>query len=162
MKKYKICGVLLCITLAFCLYATPFTNAATPEEEVLQVVSNWVKAFNTNDFNLMSSLHWNSPMLTKFGPGKSETFLFQGEAILANWKSAFVDPVGTYANSLHHPQVTILGDNVAIITLYNSQTVTDPRTKAQTVGLYRGTFVVQKINGKWLIVHEHASVLPEE
>jgi len=162
MRKQIIYGFLVSFTLALCISLTPSANAASTDDEVLQVMNNWFKAFNANDYNLMSSLHWNSPKLSKFGPSKSETFLVQGDSILSNWKLAFADPVGTYANSLHHPQVTMLDDNVAVVTLYNSQTITDPATKKQTVGLYRGTFIVQKINGKWLIVHEHASVVPNE
>jgi len=148
--------------LVLCIYVAPAANAASAEEEVMQVMNNWFKAFNTNDYQLMASLWWNSPKLTKFGPDKAGTFLLQGEPVITDWKFLPADPVGTYANSLRHPLVTILDDNVAIITLYNSQTYTDPKTKAQTVALARGTFVVQKINGKWLIVHEHASKLPTE
>lgn len=50
----------------------------------------------------------------------------------------------------------------AIVTHYNTSIYTDPTTKEQSVSQVRGTFVIQKINGKWLIVHEHSSMLPTE
>jgi hypothetical protein len=161
MRTKTLVGLLSCMAFVLCLYVTPSANAASAEEEVMQVMNNWIKAFNTNDTELMSSLHWISPSLSKFGPGKGAAFLTQGESI-ADWKSTFALPVGTFMNSLHNPQVTMLSDNIAIITMYNNQTYTDQTTKVQTVGLYRGTFVVQKIGGKWLIVHEHSSALPIE
>jgi len=161
MSSKSILGLLICFALAFSLSFAQPSNAASVEEEVLQVINNWIKAFNTNDTKLMSSLHWISPSLSKFGPDKGTAFLTQGESV-ADWKSTFALPVGTFMNSLHNPQVTMLSDNIAIITMYNNQTYTDSTTKVQTVGLYRGSFVVQKIGGKWLIVHEHSSALPVE
>jgi ketosteroid isomerase-like protein len=56
----------------------------------------------------------------------------------------------------------MLGDDVAIITSYNVATGNPPAVKEQTTYLVRGTFVVQKIGGKWLIVYEHSSMMPEE
>lgn len=161
MRTKTFAGLLMCIALVFSLSFAQPANAASAEEGVLQVMNNWIKAFNTNDTKLMASLHWISPSLSKFGPDKGSAFLTQGESV-ADWESTFELPVGTFMNSSHNTQVTMLSDNIAIIAMYNNQTYTDPTTKEQTVGLYRGTFVVQKIGGKWLIVHEHSSVLPTE
>jgi hypothetical protein len=161
MRTRTLVGLLFCIVLAFCLYAAPSANAASAEEEVLQVMTNWFKAFNTNNTDLMTSLYWNSPKTTGFGPSSDSPFLTQGWDLNAEgWKSGFKAPIGTYVNSPSHVQATILSDNVAIITGYNTQTYTDPTTKAQTVCQVRGTFVVQKIGEKWVIVHEHSSMLP--
>ena len=161
MIKKTIYGLLLCAALAFCLYATPSANAASAEEEVLQVMTNWFKAYNTNNADLMASLYWNSPKLTAFCPDLSSAFLIQGwELNAAGWKPIEKDPIGTYVNKPSHIQVTMLTENVAIITGYNTETYTEPTTKAQSIYHVRGTFVVQKIDGKWLIVHEHSSVLP--
>jgi uncharacterized protein (TIGR02246 family) len=161
MKTKTLFGLLSCIILAFCLFVTPSASAATPEEEVLQVMTNWFKAYNTNNADLVASLYWNSPNLTAFCPEPSSAFLIQGwELNAAGWKPIAKDPIGTYVNRPSHIQVTMLTDNVAIITGYNTLTYTAPTTKAQTVYQVRGTFVVQKIDGKWLIVHEHSSILP--
>jgi len=162
MKTIAMIGIVIIATLAFCI-ATSQPVMASDEDEVLQVMDNWYKAFNTSDYELMASLHFNSPNLTKFGPWKEGLFLMEGwEGIGADWKSGLDVPPGTYVNTMHHPQVTMLGNNAAIITCYNVQTYSDPTTKEQSVGQARGTFVVQKINGKWLIVHEHSSLLPTE
>jgi uncharacterized protein (TIGR02246 family) len=161
MKKQIIYGMLLFITSAFFLCFTTSASAASAEEEVLQVMTKWFNAYNTNNADLMASLYWNSPKLTAFCPDPSSAFLIQGWELNAkSWKSIAKDPIGTYVNRPSHIQVTMLIDNVAIITGYNTETDTDPTAKAQTVYQIRGTFVVQKIGGKWVIVHEHSSVFP--
>jgi uncharacterized protein (TIGR02246 family) len=161
MRKQIIYAMLLFITLAFCLDLPNHATAASPEEEVLQVMTNWFKAYNTNNAELMASLYWNSPKLTAFCPDPSSAFLIQGWELNAEgWKLIAKDPIGTYVNTPSHIQATMLSDNVAIITGYNTETYTDPNTKAQTIYHVRGTFVVQKIGGKWVIVHEHSSVFP--
>jgi uncharacterized protein (TIGR02246 family) len=162
--KTKIVFDLLCIViLALCLYVTPSANAMSAEEEVLQVVTNWTKAMNTADFELWSSLFWNSPKTSSFAPPKSAAFLIQGyEAILKNIKFQFECPEGTMKSSHHNPQVTMLKDDVAVVTLYRILTLNPPVVKEQITLQERQTLVVQKIEGKWLIVHDHGSVLPTE
>ena len=166
MRKQTFCGLLLCVALAFCLAITPSANAASVEEEALQVAANFSKAFSTSDFELMSSLHWHSPKLTKFTPSKSGAFLIQGwEAVAEDWKQEVFNssyPKGTFEMSNHNPQVTMLGDNIAVITLYQITTSNPPVTTEQTVEQHRQTLIVQKIGEKWLIVHEHVSMLPIE
>jgi uncharacterized protein (TIGR02246 family) len=162
-KMKRHITLLFSLVLVFCLLVAPSAMAASAEDEVLQVMTNWFKAFNTNNFELMSSLWWHSPKTTQFAPGKDGAFLTEGwDALAESLKSTYKQPVGSYQNSMHHPQVMMLGDNVAIITSYNIAITNPPVVKEQTVALVRGTFVVQKINGKWLIVHEHSSVVPVE
>jgi uncharacterized protein (TIGR02246 family) len=157
MKRHTV--LLFSLLLVFCLSLAPSAMAASAEEEVLQVMTNWFKAFNTGDFALMSSLWWHSPKTSQFAP--ANPFLNQGWDVIAEGEeSTSKQPAGTYVNSMHHPQVTMLGDNVAIITSYNTAITNPPAVKEQTIEQVRGTFVVQKIGGKWLIVHEHSSLLP--
>jgi hypothetical protein len=163
MRTRTFVGLLSCIALVLCLYVTPAANAATTEEEVLQVETNWTKAMNTSDFELWSSLWWNSPKTTNFGPPNSMAFLIQGyEAILNEMKSIFEYPKGTFNRSHHNPQITMLSDNIAVITAYEILTLNPPMVKEQSILQTRQTLVVQKIGGKWLIVHGHGSYLPTE
>jgi hypothetical protein len=161
MKAYKILTWLFCIALVFCLYATSPVNAASPEEEALQVITNFAKAMNTNDSVLMSSLWWNSPKTSTFGPPKALGFLTQGyESIMMWFNDMNKSPVGSYVRSFQNPQATMLNDNVAVISAYSIFIQNPPVVKEQTISQERVTFVVQKIGGKWLIVHGHASELP--
>jgi len=163
MRTKTFVGLLSCIALVLCLYGTPAANAASAEEEILQVVTNWTKAMNTSDFELWSSLWWNSPKTTSFGPPNSMAFLTQGyDAITNGMKDMSQQPKGTFNRSHHNPQVTMLTDSIAVITLYEILTLNPPMVKEQNIGQQRQTLVVQKIGGKWLIVHGHGSYLPTE
>jgi len=161
MKIKTIFSLLFCLALAFCFLVTPSESAASDEEEALQVATNFTKAFNTSDFELMASLHWQSPNLSKYTPSKEGAFLTQGwDAIGGEWKTLFKDPAGTYTFSTHNQQAVMLGKDVAVTTQYMIAINTDPKTKEQSVSQFRQTLVLQKIGGKWLIVHEHSSDLP--
>lgn len=162
MKKGVI-GWFFIVSLAISMPLVSISNAASAEEDALQTMSNWFTAFNNGDFDLMSSVWWQSPETTEFGPGVGAAILKEGwQTIGPDWKTSMDMPPGTYKNTMHHPKVTLLGDDVAIITHYNTSVYTDPATQAQSVSLVRGTFVIQKIKGEWLIVHEHSSMLPTE
>lgn len=163
MRKQIIYALLVPFVLAFCLYVAPTATAASDEEEVLQVAENWNKAVNTGDFELMSSLYWNSPKTSSFPPWKEAAFLLQGYEAIMNWiKPTFESLKGTTSRTYHHPQVTLLGDDVAVVTLYEVIISNSPDVEEQTIDQNRQTLVVQKIGGKWLIVHDQGSAFPTE
>jgi uncharacterized protein (TIGR02246 family) len=163
MRKTIIRGSIILSSLVFCFFNIPSVIASSVEDEVLQIETNFVKAHNTNDYDLICSLYWKSPKTSSFVPPQDNPFLIQGSEEIENvWKFLSVIPKGTYSITSHHPQVTMLKDDVAVITSYNNVIYTDPSTKAQTVDHIRHTLVVQKIGGKWLIVHDHGSNLSEK
>ena len=162
MRKKTIYGLLIIVTLVFCLSVAPSATAASAEEEVLQVEINFLKANTTGDFELMSSLYWHSSKTSSFHPSDFP-FLAQGwEESLENiWKSSLSSEGSTTA-SAHNLQAIFIGDDVAILTGYENFISIDAETKDQTINNLRFTRVLQKIDGKWLIVHDHASQLPTE
>jgi uncharacterized protein (TIGR02246 family) len=162
MRTKTTFAFIIIAIMALCLAASQ-PAIASDEDDVLQVATNWAKAFNTGDVDLMTSLFWTAPDATRFGPGNAGAFLTKGGgSIIKFWKSTLASTKGAIAISTHHAQATMIGNNVAVLTLYAVSTYTDPTTKEQSIGHVRGTFIVQKINGKWLIVHEHSSNLPTE
>lgn len=153
MKTITLFGLLSCMALVLCLYVTPSANAASAEEDVLQVITKFSKAITNKDSSLLASLYWQSPKTSYFGPGQDGAFLTQG------WLTG-VPKGADIVFFLSHPQATMLTDNAAVATGYITAVNTDPVTKQQSIAQIRQTLVVQKIGGKWLIVHEHASMFP--
>jgi uncharacterized protein (TIGR02246 family) len=153
--------LMIIVTLVLCLTITLPATAASDEDEALEVVKNFTKAISTSDYELMMSLYWKSSKLTGFGPGYSNLFLTEG---LENTDWAFLkdQPVGSLKFYFRNPKVTMIKDDVAIVTGYHTVVSTDQTTNEESVGHIRQTFVVQKIGGKWLIVHNHASYIPTE
>ena len=161
MRKYTVLMVI--VALVCCFSIVPSAAAASDEEEVIQVVNKFLKAVNNSDYDLMSSLHLHSPMISKYHPGIEGAFIWKGwEAFSAGWESMLADPPGTYILSSHNQQVTLLNKEVAVVTHYMIYRYTNPTSKEREVSQFRGTFVFQKIKGQWLIVHEHTSGFPVE
>lgn len=161
MKRLAV--LCLCVVSVFCLSFASSSMAASDEETVLQVAQNWEKAFNSNDYKAWSSLWWNSPKTTQFGPPKQMAFLSEGyDEIMGLITGVFESPKGTYTSSVHNPRATMLGGDVAVLTCYQTMSINPPAVAVQIVEQHRITFVLQKISGKWLIVHAHGSVLPVE
>lgn len=149
---------MIIVALSLCFSVAPSATAASDKEEVLQLVNNFIKAINTSDYELISSLHWHSPEISKYYPGKEGAFIIQGwDGFAVVWKNMLADPAGTYQLSSHNQQITMLNKEVAVVTHYMIYRYTNPTSKEQEVSQFRGTLVVQKIKGKWLLVHEHTS-----
>jgi len=161
MRKFTVLSV--CIALVFCVSLASYA-IASDEDDVLQVPINWVKAFSNGDFEAFSSLYLHSPNTSEYSPVNGYPFLYQGWDLLeADWKSSFASlPKGALSFTLHHPQATLIGKDAAVTTAYQIAVYTDPETKEQNIGQLRQTLVLQKVNGKWLIVHDHTSELPTE
>lgn len=162
MKKRAMFVLAIITAIAFCL-VTSQPAMASDEEEILEVAENFAKAFNTADLELMLSLHRKSPEISKYTPSANGAFLTQGwEAVEKGWKGTLEQPVGSFVVTLHNPQVTLLEGNVAVMCGYLIMTVNPPAAVEQTTNQMRLTLVVQKDGGRWLIVHEHTSMLPTE
>lgn len=161
MRTSAVFALVIIAALTFCLAITQ-PAIASDEDEIIDLAENFLKSFETGDYDSMSSLWWHSPKTSSFNPSTSGAFLNVGWDAISKCLKDWVElPVGTWSESMHHPQVMMLGDNVAVISLYVAETVNPPAVEEQTIFLIRGTFVVQKINGKWLIVYEHSSMMPE-
>jgi|WetSurMetagenome_2_1015567.scaffolds.fasta_scaffold51653_4 hypothetical protein len=151
MKTKNKLVLILFVSMALCLYFAPAASAASAEEEVLQVATNFVKAMNDNNSELMASLWMQSPKTTYFNPS--------GKFLSVGWVTN--TPGGGEMFSLSHPRVTMLGDDAAIITAYFTIMKLNEATKQLSSEDLKETLVVQKNQGKWLIVHEHSSFLPK-
>ena len=159
----KFCGDTFIFSLALCFSVAPMATAASDEEEVLQVELNFIKAYMAKDFKQISSLYLHSSKTSTFNPG-GQSLLFKGwdESLKERWKGDFASQTNDVEISFLHPQVTMITDDVAVLTGYESVISTNPTTKEATTSHNRLTRVVQRIKGKWLIVHDHVTTFTIE
>jgi ketosteroid isomerase-like protein len=151
MRKKAVYGLSGILVLLFCLYVNPSANAATAEEDVLQVEKNWCKAFKTVDLELISTLYWHSPKTTEYTPNES----YEGwEAVETNIKKYFSLGAGVFDWTYFDTQVVMLTDNVAIVSGYHNMFEKPPGGNPYAL-ILRFTHVLQKIDGKWLIIHNN-------
>lgn len=161
MKKYTI--ILSIIALVCCFSIAASAIAASDEEEIIQVQTDFMKAYSSKDFKAMASLYFHSSKTSTFNPG-NQPLLCEGweESLMDRWKNTMVSETDDVTGYFHHPKVTMIKDDVAIITGYESVTYTNPVTKESTTSHNRVTRVLQKIRGKWLIVHDHVDTFSIE
>jgi uncharacterized protein (TIGR02246 family) len=150
--------VFLVVSVLFVTVAYAGEALSGPEAEVLEVERNWLTAFNTMDFDLMASVYHHGPETVSYSPN-SETPFLGWDAIVDGLKGYFDAPPGTYSWTMDDEQVTMLSGDVAII--HGTHTVVDrPAGGQEMTGKHLFTRIVQKIGGRWLIVHEHESHIP--
>ncbi len=160
MKKLTILSV--CMALLFCLsFTTP--AVASDEDDVMKVATTWYTAITTNNLELLSSLWWHSPKASTFEPG-DVPFLIKGwDNIQRLWNERFSGSTGgTSSSTFLQPEVTMLGKDFAFATIYHVSVSTDQKTNESATSIVRESLFIQRIDGKWLIVHHHASYIPTE
>lgn len=147
MKKIAVLSI--CLMVVFSLSFITSAAAASAEEDALQVLTTFAKAINDNDPDTLSSLWHQGPNTTTFGPW--------GRFLKHEW---LTNPPPGVSFALNYPEVNLLGDNVAVLTCYFTLTTFNEETGDMKTEYLRETLVVQKIQKKWLIVHEHSSYQP--
>jgi len=134
--------------------------AGSIENEILQVVANFDKAFNSNSYELMSSVWWHSSKISRFSPGKPGALLTEDWKLFdPRFKARAQRKWPVTRIGRHNSKVTLLDDDTAIATSYVTLRIAPPNQDPQ-IDYLRTTLVIQKINDKWLIAHMHASRLP--
>jgi hypothetical protein len=113
-----------------------------------KLLNTQVEKWNEGDIDGFMQTYWNSPELTFSGGGKTTR---GWQATMDRYKSRYPDreTMGTLEfDNLEHKS---LGDNAALV-LGSWQLTT---AKGNPHGNF--SLVLQKIEGKWLIIHDHSS-----
>ncbi|MBW1767920.1 MAG: nuclear transport factor 2 family protein [Deltaproteobacteria bacterium] len=135
--------------------------AGSVEDEILKVVANFDKAFNSNNYELISSVWWHSKKISRFRSGPHGAFLEENWKLFdPQFKARAKKPLYIRYIGRHNSKVTLLDDDTAIVTSYLINRRFPPN-QDHRINHLRQTLVFQKIQGKWLIAHMHLSKLPE-
>ena len=138
------------------LFALGFETAfAAPEDEVHARFLEWIATFNSNDAGRLSQLYDQNARL--FATGGSEKPVEGRDAVRAYFTPGF----SRGRNSVtfdHDDAVKVFGD-IGIETGYYHFNVIGADGKPAT-NIARYTFIFQKKDGTWMIVHHHSSRVP--
>jgi uncharacterized protein (TIGR02246 family) len=130
------------------------TAIAGPQEEALQVLEKWTKAFTDSDVDGIVKLY--APDALFLGTG-STTVVTKPEGIRTYFEQAFGRIKSPSANLGDH-SVMVLSDTVVVVT--GLDTITGVRDGTPLSANGRVTFVVAKRGSDWQIVHFHRSAMP--
>ena len=127
--------------------------------EVKATVRQFGQALGTADTELLASLFLQSEKTNSFSA--SQPLRINGwPAVEGSFKGLLSLPPGSVSLVPRQGRIDLLGNDAALWTGHFILNVRPPEESPQSVN-GRFTSVLQKADGKWLIVHMHTSALPE-
>jgi uncharacterized protein (TIGR02246 family) len=129
-------------------------KSASTEHDAMQVIERWKTAFRESDVDTIASLY--APDALFFGTG-SQALVTAPAAIRSYFETALQRNKPRGAELLEH-SVRVVSDDVVIVT--GLDRVSGTKDGSIQYGNGRVTFVLEKRDGSWQIVHFHRSVLP--
>ncbi len=160
----KVIGWAIVLGLASALLSSPMASASTKaEEELMPLFRKYEQAMETGDLETFEELFWHDERLTVFWPEPETAFRIDGWTQMRSYLKGFTSfvsqlPPGAFNFEIRQPSVTVMGD-VVIVTAYWVGSMIIPEGVSQVMQ-GRATQVWKKIEGKWVIVHAHASLFP--
>ena len=160
----KLIGLVIVLVLILTLFSSlTVTASAEVEEELLAIGTKFEQAFETGDLKIFEELFWHDERLTVFFPDPDTAFRIDGWSQFQSCLKGLTYyvsqlPPGTVNFEIRQPSINVMED-VAILTSYWILTMPTPEG-GMVVSQGRATFVCKKIEGKWVIIHVHASIFP--
>ena len=128
-------------------------DAITDEAQIRQLVENWTASLQAKNVDALMSHYTPDVLFYDLAPPLVHSGARAYRKNLEEWLRTFDGPVGMEVRNL---RVTTGGD-VAFSTCL--ERISGRRTNGvQTDVWVRSTFGYRKIDGRWMINHEHASV----
>ena len=129
-------------------------QAATTKAAIQKLLDDQIRAWNAGDVEGFMAYYWKSDDLT-FSSGGKTTRSWQ--ATLDRYKERYPTKAAMGTTTFKNLEITPLSDAAAMV-LGEWQL---RRDNGETIG-GNFTLVLRKIDGKWLIIHDHTSLLPPQ
>ncbi|MDD5577715.1 MAG: SgcJ/EcaC family oxidoreductase [Methylobacter sp.] len=132
---------------------TTHSNKAIDEASIRELIDNWANAFQAKDINKLMAHYAPEIVVFDIQPPLE----YRGtDAYRKNWEEWLPSFQGLIEYEIRDLSITT-GDDVAFSHSLNR--ITGTKTNGEhTDGWLRVTVCYRKIDGKWLITHEHISV----
>jgi ketosteroid isomerase-like protein len=159
----KLMGLVIVLVFILTLFSSLAVTASTEEEELFTLGSKFEQAFETGDLETFEELFWHDERLTVFWPDPDTALRMDGWSQVQGYLKRMIYyvsqlPPGMVNFEIRQPSINVMED-VAIVTSYWILTMPTPEG-GMVVSQGRDTLVCKKIEGKWVIIHAHASVFP--
>jgi len=159
----KLIGWVIVLVLILAFFSSLTVTASTEEEELFALGTKFEQAFETGDLKTLEDLFWHDERLTIFWPDPDTALRMDGWSQFQGYLKGMTYylsqlPPGTVNFEIRQPSINVMED-VAIVTSYWILTMPTPEG-GMAVSQGRSTLVCKKMDGKWVIIHAHASVFP--
>lgn len=157
----KFIGWLIVLVLILTFFSSLAVTASTEEEELLALGSKFEQAFETGDLETFEELFWHDERLTIFWPDPDTALRMDGWSQFQGYLKRMTYyisqlPPGFVNFEIRQPSIYVMED-VAILTSYWILNMPTP-DGGMEISQGRSTLVCKKIEGKWVIIHSHASI----
>ena len=123
------------------------------ETDIQALIERWAKAVREEDRARIRADHDPEILMFDVPPPFSSQGL---EAYMATWETFFSRAEKPVAFDLHDVKITA-GTDIAFVTATGRCVDVDPKGKREGLE-FRLTMCLQKINGRWQVMHEHHSL----
>jgi PhnB protein len=130
----------------------PTETHSNPQAEVRALLERWAQAIRDKNLNEASACYAAEVLSFDLAPPLRRSGRERISADLGQWFTTWHGPIGL---EIREPRLT-LGDKVAFCT--SLQRISGRKTDGELPDIWvRATLGLQKLDGAWRIVHEHAS-----
>jgi uncharacterized protein (TIGR02246 family) len=137
------------------MLGTPVSAESSDEKAIRDLESRFVAAFNAKDVDAIMKVYVPGQELLVFDVVPPRQYV-GADAYRKDWEDTFASFQGPVKFSVSDLDITVDGNHAYS---HSIQYVSGADKKGQPLALnVRVTDVYQKINGNWLIIHEHVSV----
>ncbi len=156
----KLARVFCAVALGFVVAATGCNQSPSPadvakanEAEIHQWLDTWQKDFNAGDVNALMTLYSQDVLAFDIIP----PIQYDGKAAYQkDWVDFFAPFQLPLQSEIRDVRITTSGDVGFITMLFNFSAT--PKSGSKTTNWIRVTAGLRKVDGKWLDVHDHASI----
>jgi ketosteroid isomerase-like protein len=136
--------------------ATAQIDTSTDEGQINQTLRDVRLALATGDIDGAMKFYWNDPRMTVIDP--DEGIRLNGWTYYKTWLSDRASVQKTLLWRAHERKLHVKGNNAYVTFLVTRQVQMGNTVRQQNE---RGTYVLKKMDGKWLIVAQHISAWPQ-
>jgi uncharacterized protein (TIGR02246 family) len=155
MKMKHALLIALLAACAGCNSAPPPDTTAQDTADIKSLEDSFVAAFKAKDVNTIMSFYTPDATMVVFDVVPPLQYT-GADAYRKDWQDTFAAYPGPVDFSIANLNITT-GGNVAFASSIQHGTLTDKDGKKMEMTV-RVTDGYKKVNGKWLIAHEHASI----
>ena len=141
------------VTLPLILLAVSLPAESKDDTEIRSAVKIFTAAANTLDLERTMACYANKPDISVFSPGPSEP-LVGPTAVRKSWSDFFAL---IKSNHSELSDIAIESDGRLAFAYFTSTEEIVMKDGTMAKPLFRSTLIFEKINGHWLIIHEHVS-----
>jgi len=132
-------------------------NAASEAQQVSETFYRYMQAYEKKDMETLSKSFASDEKLTAFWPDPSNPFRIEGWKEMRKGLEGYLPAIGSMAINIRQPMVQVYG-SLAIVTCHWAFSgVVGGKPQ---IGSGRGTYVFEKRDGGWVMVHLHESAMP--